>query len=67
MLTNLDWMKQQSKFKCKVKWSESHLILSDTLQSHRQYSPGQDIGVGSLSLLQGIIPIPESETESPAL
>ena len=37
--------------------------MSDTLQTHGLYnpwnSPGQNIGVGSLSLLQGIFPIQE--------
>ena len=38
-------------------WSESHSVLSDSLQPHELYipwnSPGQNTGVGSLSLLQG--------------
>ena len=40
--------------------SESHSVVSDSLRPHRLYSPwnspGQNIGVGSLSLLQGIFP-----------
>ena len=40
--------------------SESHSAVSDSLQSHGLYSscnsPGQNTGVGSLSLLQGIFP-----------
>ena len=40
--------------------SESHSVVSDSLQSHGLYSPrnspGQNTGVGSLSLLQGIFP-----------
>ena len=40
--------------------SESHSVVSDSLQPHGLYSswdsPGQDTGVGSLSLLQGIFP-----------
>ena len=40
--------------------SESHSIVSDSLQPHGLYSPwdspGQITGVGSLSLLQGIFP-----------
>ena len=40
--------------------SESHLVLSDSLRPHELYhpwnSPGQNTGVGSLSLLQGIFP-----------
>ena len=42
------------------KWSESRSVMSDSLQPHRLYrpwnSPGQNTGVGSLSLLQGIFP-----------
>ena len=38
--------------------NESHSVVSDSLQSHGQYSPwnspSQNTGVGSLSLLQGI-------------
>ena len=40
--------------------SESHSVMSDSLQSHELYSPwnspGQHTGVGSPSLLQGIFP-----------
>ena len=40
--------------------SESHSVVSESLRSHRLYSPwnspGQNTGVGSLSLLQGIFP-----------
>ena len=40
--------------------SESHSAMSNSLQSHGLYSPwnspGQNTGVGSLSLLQGIFP-----------
>ena len=40
--------------------SESHLVLSDSLWPHRLYSPwnspGQNTGVDSHSLLQGIFP-----------
>jgi len=40
--------------------SESHSVISDSLQPHRLYSswnsPGQNTGVGSWSLLQGIFP-----------
>ena len=39
---------------------ESHSVISDSLQPHKLYSPwnspGQNTGVGSLSLLQEIIP-----------
>ena len=40
--------------------SESHSVMSDSLQLHRPYSSwnslGQNTGVGSLSLLQGMFP-----------
>ena len=40
-----------------AKWSESHSVMSDSLRPHGLYSPwsfpGQNTGVGSLSLLQG--------------
>ena len=40
--------------------SESHSLESDSLQPHGAHnpwtSPGQNTGVGSLSLLQGIFP-----------
>ena len=45
----------------KLKWSESRSVMSDSLQPHGLYSPwnspGQNTGVGSLSLLQRIFPI----------
>ena len=41
-----------------LKWSESHLVVSHSLRPHGLYSPwnspGQNTGVGNLSLLQGI-------------
>ena len=48
-------------FTTSVIWeSESHSVVSDCLQLHGLYSPwhspGQNTGVGSLSLLQGIFP-----------
>ena len=43
-----------------VKWSESRSVVSDSLWPHGLYSPwnspGQNTGVGSLSILQGIFP-----------
>ena len=40
--------------------SESHSVVSDSLRPHGLYtpwnSPGQNTGVGSRSLLQGIFP-----------
>ena len=45
---------------CTHSLSESHLVVSNSLQPHGLYSPwnspGQNTGVGSLSLLQGIFP-----------
>ena len=45
-------------------WSESRSVMSDSLQPHGLYhqwnSLGQNTGVGSLSLLQGIFPTQES-------
>ena len=45
-------------------WSESRPVMSDSLQSYGLYgpwnSPGQNTGVGSLSLLQWIFPTQES-------
>ena len=41
-----------------AKWSESesHSVMSDSLRPHGLNSPGQNTGVGSLFLLQGIFP-----------
>ena len=45
----------------KVKQSANRSVVSDSLQPRGLYSPwdslGQNTGVGSLSLLQGIFPI----------
>ena len=45
-------------------WSESYSVMSDSLQTHGLYSPwnssGQNTGVGSLSLFQGIFLTQES-------
>ena len=47
-------------FMYEVKWSESRSVVSYSLWPHGLYSPwnslGQNTGVGSLSLLQGIFP-----------
>ena len=44
-----------------LKWGESHSVVSNSLPPHGLYSqwnsPGQNTGVGSLSLLQGMFPI----------
>ena len=49
---------------------ESYSVMSESLQPHGLYSPwnspGQNTGVGSLSLLQGIFPT-RIKTRSPAL
>ena len=51
-----------------VKVNESHSVMSDSLRAHGLYgprnSPGQNTGVGSLSLLQGIFP---SQGSNPGL
>ena len=53
------------------KWSEIFSVVSDSLRPHRLYSPwnspGQNTGVGSLSLLQGIFPTPWIQPRPPAL
>ena len=49
--------------------SKSRSVVSDSLQPHRLYSPwnspGQNTGVGSLSLLQGIFPTQGSNSGLP--
>ena len=49
--------------------SESHSVVSDSLQLHGLYnrwnSPGQNTAVGSLSLLQGIFPTQGSNPDLP--
>ena len=51
--------------------SESHSVMCDSLQPHGLNSPwnfpGQNTGVGSLSLLQGNLPNPGIEPRSPTL
>ena len=50
---------------------ESCSVLSDSSKPHRLHipwnSPGQNTGVGNLSLLQGDLPNPGIEPRSPAL
>ena len=50
-----------------VEWvSESRSVVSDSLWPHGPWSsPGQNTGVGSLSLLQGIFPTQESNPGLP--
>jgi len=59
-----DWkeldMTEQLSLTHSLPWSESHSVMSDSLCPHGLYSPwnspGQNTGVGRLSLLQGISP-----------
>ena len=53
-------------FMATVNLSESHSVVSITFQPHGRYrnSPGQNTGVGSRSLLQGIFP---SQGSNPSL
>ena len=52
-----------------LKWGESHSVVSNSLPPHGLYSqwnsPGQNTGVGSLSLLQGMFPIQGSNPGLP--
>ena len=54
-----------------VKWSKSCWVMSDSLWPHGLdspwNSPGQNTGVGSLSILQGDLPNPGIEPGSPTL
>ena len=60
------WPRDQTWISCTaggfftISESKSHSVVSDSLQPHILYSPwnslGQNTGVGSLSLLQGIFP-----------
>ena len=47
--------------------SEGRSVMSDSLQPHGLYSPGQNTGAGSLSFLQEDLPDPGIEPRSPAL
>ena len=58
LFRSLKWPLCQIRFYgTEMKWSESHLAVSDFLWQHGLYSSwnslGQNTGVGSLSLLQG--------------
>ena len=64
MLFHVEY-RSQCMWKCRLpksesSSSESHSVMSDSLQPHGLYSPwnspGQNTGEGSLSLLQGIFP-----------
>ena len=58
IITNNHWFNQSCLWQWM--WSEGHSVLSTSLWPHGLYSPwnspGQNTGVGSLSLLQGIFP-----------
>ena len=62
----------QSMYRWKEKdESESHSVVSNSLQPHGLCSlwnsPGQNTGVGSLSLIQGIFSTPGIEPRSPSV
>ena len=63
------WLRFTSVGGRKWKWSRS--VVSDSLWPYGLYSPwnspGQNTGVGSLSLLQGDLPNPGIEPRSPTL
>ena len=56
-IKKINWVAVKRRVKVK---SESRSVVSDSLQLHGLYSlwnsPGKNIGVGSLSFLQGIFP-----------
>ena len=60
MPCNFSTISTQAPTLHKVKWSESHSVVSDSLWPHGLYSPwnspDQNTREGSLSLLQGIFP-----------
>ena len=65
-------LKGSENYTSKSRWSEvseSHSVVSDSLRPHGWYSPcnspGQNTGVGSLSLLQGIFPTQGSNPDLP--
>ena len=62
-------MQKKKKKEYETYESESDSVVSDSLQRHGLYSPwnspGQNTGVGSLSLLQGIFPTQGSNPDLP--
>ena len=58
-------IKREKLFLSMESESESRSVMSDSLRPHGLYSPwnspGQNTGVGSLPLLQGIFPTQESK------
>ena len=65
VLPRLKLLIQCFKGKVKVKATQSFLTLLDPMVYTVWNSPGQNIGVGSLSLLQGIFPIQGSNPGLP--
>ena len=64
----VDFNQQYNNHLWKWKWQPFRGVwLFATPWTHPQNSPGQNTGVGSLSLLQGIFPIQGSEPRSPTL
>ena len=63
------WILQMDQATPRVRESASRSVVSDSLRPHRLYSPrkspGQNIGVGSLSLLLGIFPTQGSHPALP--
>ena len=61
--------KGKFNYMIRVEETESHSVVSNSLRPHALYSPwnspGQDIGVGSHSPLQGIFPTHESNPGLP--
>ena len=59
---------KQTKYPLQVKWNERCSIMSDSLRPHGLYTlwgfPGQNTGVGSHFLLQGIFP---TQGQNPSL
>ena len=60
MFIDLEKKKTKDSISQNISESESHSVVSDSLQPHGLYSPwnspGQNTRVGGLSLLQGIKP-----------
>ena len=63
------FFKSDTREKDCLEWSESHSVVSDSLWPRGLYSawnsPGQNTGMGSLSLLQGIFPTQRSYSGLP--
>ena len=63
------WPGHSTSWNSSYNENESHSVMSDSLRSHGLYSPwnspGQNTGVGSCSLLQGIFPTQGSNPSLP--